>query len=423
MIRSPLTIRRIAAFAITTLLLAPAQSKENSKSYENSYCLSQKWMKTAEMLSRRLELDPSDLDALAHRANCYVQLGAYPNAYGDYQRLVEAFPRDGILRCGLANIEYFMHNYLGAKRDFEISTQLGAKLSPSTLLRLGDSDWNLGKRDAALKLFETLKASQLDQPGDWLLLATRFKSYGRAGDQTYCQNKARGMAKDSIEFDYQSANYNLAIGDFTTADKYLNKLIAKGKHQSFAYSGLAQSLLNKARYGDAISKASLAIKEDPHNPLAFQARGKAYEKLGLLSKALRDYEAWQNLQPNTAAPLTAQAMVLFGRKQYKRAVEASSLALAIDEADAAAYGIRGASLAEVSRYDPSLVDKAREDLEKALRLSDQNFRAHMELGKLQYRQLKSDAALVQFKECLRLDPSSQEAKHWYSVAKAETTSR
>lgn len=410
-----LTVVSLASTRVSSI----AESNPSYKDRAISYRACQNWSKAEEQLTRYLALCPSDLEARAYRADCYVHLSAFAKACADYDQLVDSLPKDGILRCGRANIHYFMGDYQAALSDFEASEKLGLVLDAPTQLRLADCYWHGGRQADALRLFDLLKSSNLTQVSDWLQLAQRFHQCSRYSDQAHCLNLARQRAKNSNEFNFQRASFALDSHDYASASDTLHHLLSGKEHLPFAYSGLAECSLQQNRCAESIARATCALKLDRHCRLAYEIRGRAYEKSGQLRKALEDYAHWQKLDPYNVVPLNAESLVFLAMKQYRQAIETCSAALALDPECSVAYGIRASALAEASRYDSTLAAKAFADFNKALSLSPGNFRSHLDLGKLLYRQLRSDEALVQFDKCLQLHPTSREAQHWRSLAQRD----
>jgi serine/threonine protein kinase/TolA-binding protein len=229
-----------------------------------------------------------------------------------------------------------------------------------------------------------------------------------------------------------------------TQDKSPDKLVVEGIQ-----------LMYDGKYSDAINNFSDAIKKDPTNAAAFKNRGMIYIRFGDSKKALSDLNMLLSLQPEDLEVLAARAELNMqagkyheskkdidkllslqpGNKEnyYKRAFIFNKLGnpdlaakdldiiLAIDPKEDRArsnlsriYLKQSADKIEKKDYKASLAYCA-----KLLEIDPQNGKAFYIKGFAEYALGRKEAALVDFKKSLRLNPGNDDAALYISKIQSE----
>src|SRR5664279_5346915 len=128
--------------------------------------------------------------------------------------------------------------------------------------------------------------------------------------------------------------------------------------------------------GDMLSLGE-AIKTDPDNPQAYNARGVALAQAGKTQDALADFNKAISLDPNYAQAYANRGLAYRQSKRLDQAMADYQRAIALDANYAPAYLGRG--LVAKERNQPQ---EALEDFNKAIALSPDNAEAYYNRGLL-----------------------------------------
>jgi tetratricopeptide (TPR) repeat protein len=191
-------------------------------------------------------------------------------------------------------------------------------------------------------------------------------------------------------------------GGGATAEKGAENAVARGN--SFYASG---------DYPGAIAQYSEAIRLDPGNAAARQARGEVYfASAGLAKgnrdidkardyteKAIADFDVALEIDPALTAVWFNRGRAHADKGDVDRAIADYSEAVARDAAMVSAFVNRGVAYA---RKDA--LEKAAADFDAAIRLAPKHVGAHFNRGMIRFQQADWDRAIADFSEVIRLAP-------------------
>ncbi len=278
-----------------------------------------------------LALSPSYDEARLVLVSCYSELGETSAALDEYERLSPAFragpdaqaryalllmqanrwdqaaqlfaeaeekgPKSG--RLQIAYGRYLLAR--GRPRDASGAFAQAAALMPRSAWPLA---WSVptstvnGDCDQAQRVSQILMEALPRWP---------WSHWSRAWSQL-CRNDAEGALASLSEALRLSPDFSEALElksalllDMGRAEELgdlLRPLINHEHHRSFAYTKMAQSLLDQKKSGMALDVAETAVKFDPTNLDAFLTLGRARLNVGDRDGARRAFENAQNLDPD-----------------------------------------------------------------------------------------------------------------------------
>ena len=185
------------------------------------------------------------------------------------------------------------------------------------------------------------------------------------------------------------------------------------------------------KYEDALVQFSSAIGVEPSNPDYYQARGKAYEKLGKYVEARTDFEKAIVFAPKDVNVLISMGSVCNKLQEYDKALQYLNRATGIDKRNPTAYPEKLISLIGLERYDQALRASdtaiiikdtpmnyyyrgiiysklnnelfAKRELEKAISKNKKLVEPRLALAELLLKENDSEGALSQCNEILKND--------------------
>lgn len=98
------------------------------------------------------------------------------------------------------------------------------------------------------------------------------------------------------------------------------------------------------------------IKSEPCNSFYYSARGSAFFELGLLEKALSDFDMATNLDPENWERFYNKGIVLYDLERYIEALNAYSQAISLNDLTANAYNNRGLTYIKLRNYNLAIRD-------------------------------------------------------------------
>jgi tetratricopeptide (TPR) repeat protein len=173
-----------------------------------------------------------------------------------------------------------------------------------------------------------------------------------------------------------------------------------------AYNNIGVCYLDAKQYDRAIDPLSRALELDTNYYKAFVNRATAYQKLGRIEEARRDYELILKREPKSPEGYNNRANVLLDLQDYDRAIADFSALIRLMPASAQAYNNRGA--AWFMKGDNAA---AIADCDQALALDPRYANAYTTRGNARSRQGDLAGALADFDRALELSPLDSLAYH------------
>jgi tetratricopeptide (TPR) repeat protein len=211
---------------------------------------------------------------------------------------------------------------------------------------------------------------------------------------------------------------NLAVAFYNRGNVYLNrgnvylhKAIEK-TIEDFYHRGF---LLNPGLYERAIEDFDQAIRLNPNDAAAFDARGIAYARRDQYDRAIEDFDQAIRLNPNDAVAFVNRGNVYahaFISPFYDRAIEDYDQAIRLDPNDAVVFYDRGG--AYLSKGQP---DRAIQDFDQAIRLNPTYMGAFNNRGFAYVDKRQYDRAIQDYDQALRINPNNADALRDRELAK------
>jgi len=289
----------------------------------------------------RLRKDPNDQISLYNLASVDMNEGDYKAATSLYRQVLERTPNDALTHTALAAALDASGDWQQARTEYERALTADPE-NTNARYDLGQLEAQHGDYAAAESGFQQVLAIN---PKD----AGAHAALGAVYAQTQRNPQARQEFETALKLDPNNfdAFYNLAS--------------IEAANQDLAH---ATELLQQA----------LKQKDDPD---AHQLLAAVYAEQGRMADALHEFQAWERLKPNEAAPHLALAKVHQAMGDMPNAIREQQAALAIDPNNPGDWNDLG--VFEVHAGDK---DAARRDFEKALKLDPQNQAAKANLSHL-----------------------------------------
>lgn len=227
------------------------------------------------------------------------------------------------------NENYLKRNFEPAIEHYNKAWELHKDIT--YLNNLSACYFEQGNYDEAIKTCQKAIEEGREMRADYKLVA---KAFGRIGSSY----QKKGDLTLAIE------NFNRSLTEHRTPE-ILNKLReaekTKKEQEKQAYLDPAKADEERARgndlykagnFVDAVAAFTEAIKRNPTDPRGYTNRASAYTKLAALPEALKDCEEAIKVDPSFAKGYIRKSNVLFGMKEYTRALEAIQRAEDADNA-------------------------------------------------------------------------------------------
>ncbi len=162
-------------------------------------------------------------------------------------------------------------------------------------------------------------------------------------------------------------------------------------------SSLAIRQINVWR--DSFSLWTFVIEKGSEKiPMAYVNRGAAFQKTGLLDKAVADYEAAIDLDPTDYRAYISLGAVLEQTGRFNRAQEADERAIALNPSSHEAFRNRGVLLEKMGRFDEAIADYTR-----AIALQPTYFEAYNNRGLTYAKTGRLQEAIADYHEAIAIN--------------------
>lgn len=305
-----------------------------------------------------------------------------PAPAAEDEEMTEAAPSEDKAAKTEAEAEKAKGNALYLKRNFDPAIEHYQKAwelhkDITYLNNLGACYFEQSNLDECIKTCQTAVDEGRAMRADYKLVA---KSYGRIGSAY----QKRGDLQQAIK------HYERSLTEHRTPD-VLNKLRDAEKQlkeqQKQAYIDPAKAeeernrgndLFKAGQFAEAVAAFTESIKRNPAEPRGYTNRASAYTKLAALPEALKDCEEAIKVEPTFSKAYIRKANVLFGMKEYTRALDAVRGARQADKDGASAREIQSTeSKIQMALYeqrsgetDEATYERATKDPEVAALLQD-----------------------------------------------------
>lgn len=209
-----------------------------------------------------------------------------------------------------------------------------------------------------------------------------------------------GSQGDSIAkgLDYLSKGMaDAAIAEFTKALKI-------NPRDAAAYNARGATYHFKKQYDDAIADFNAALAIDAKHSHAHNNRAEAYKEKGQYDLAIADYSRALQINPMNAKAYKNRAETYVRKGQYNSAIADYTKLLEIDPKDATAYTNRGVIYYLRQQFDSAIADHTR-----ALEISPKDATVYNNRGVAYHAKQQYDRAIVDYVKALEIDPYDAKA--------------
>jgi len=235
------------------------------------------------------------------------------------------------------------------------------------LTNLAAAYFEQGDYDQCISTCEKAVEEGREMRADYKLIA---KAFGRIGT-AYSR---KGDLDNAVKF-YSKSLSEHRTPDILTKLRETEKQKAEAEKKAYINPELAakareegNALFKAADYPGSVKAYSEAIKRDPSDPRGYNNRAAAYTKLAALPEALKDADEAIKVDPKFVRAYIRKSLVLFGMKEYSKAMEAAQLASDMDEEKAHTREIEG-QLQKIATamYSQRANETEEETLQRAMR--------------------------------------------------------
>ncbi len=164
-----------------------------------------------------------------------------------------------------------------------------------------------------------------------------------------------------------------------------------------AHYDLGRAHFEASNYSDAIAQFSAAIRIDPKHSQSHLSLGHAYARLYYFDEAQAAYENAIKIDPNSSEAFHALGLVYMGQEKYQEAIVAFDDSLKVEDPITSTYFLLGKC--------HFLLNRSRQAVEfyrKGLETYPDSDSGHYGLGEAYLDLEQYGAAIIEFKEALRL---------------------
>lgn len=160
----------------------------------------------------------------------------------------------------------------------------------------------------------------------------------------------------------------------------------------------ADDYFEQGKFAEAISIYNDFIKFNPQNMKAFYNRGRSFEELGDVEKAVKDFEKVVSLDENhIQANISLAVNEYFRTKDYSKTIVFLNNALDKDNSNTMALTLRGKAKQRLGDFDAAM-----KDYNAAISIDPDFANAYFARGSIYVMQNRRNQACVDFKTAARL---------------------
>lgn len=203
--------------------------------------------------------------------------------------------------------------------------------SPEDLVKDGAIQYQIGRYDESIKLFE--KAAEIDptyQPA-WIAESYAYITLGDCQNALECANESIYLNQtDAHAWLIKSAALN-GLGRYEETIECCDKIIKDHpEYACSAWNNKALALNNLEKYNESIECCNKAIKIDPEHASAWDNKALALNNLKMYNESIECCNKAIKLNPNFADAWRIKGVALYSLGKYGEATECYSEAIKLD---------------------------------------------------------------------------------------------
>jgi tetratricopeptide (TPR) repeat protein len=351
-------------------------------------------------------------DWRAHRGlgKAYLRLNRLPEAREELRNAAALAPENAPLHFLLAQALRKSGMADQARVETERYNALtGAHSSPDTPLAEARSLLDLGNLEEAEQVTRRyLEVHKSSADGHYLLGYILFKKQDPKSSLAEYTEAARYRTPGAADLQAVAGDYVL-LKDYPDADKWFTKAVQWNPKDSLGWYYLGRTKYSENRFEEAVSAFEQCLKLDPRNVKAEDNLGLSFEGLNQLEKAMAAYRTaidWQkDAADKNAGPLLDLGSLLVDDNRPEDGLPYLLDAARISPEDYRVHRQLGKAYTHLNE-----LEKAGNELEKAVKLAPQNAPVHFMLSQVYRRQGLMDKAKIESERYSALagTPSSSE---------------
>ena len=337
------------------------------------------------LISQALAVKPKDHAALNNLGTTLLRAQRLPEAREKFERAVKAQPAFVDAQHNLGNVlrqlgriadsvAPLKRAYAGNAKSAEIADLLGA-----SLLDTGDGR-------GAVAVFEaSVKARPRDAKA-WLHLAIASQAAGNGKRALEAADQSLALAPEAVRALGARGQALASLGEAAGARAAFASGVRVAPQDAVAHHNFGVFLRDQGDFAGAVERLRLAVQLEPALTAAHEALVGALIDGGRADEAMRHGRSFSDAHPQSAAALAMRASGEFAQDRIEESVETFRRAVAVPDADAAAFVGYGNALMAMGGGP-----LATRQFERALELDPQNARARFSLAMSHLRPIYDDA--------------------------------
>ena len=384
-------------------LLEQATAQEASRQY----------LKSNELLSQSIGLDPENASLYNRRARIYIKLRQFANALADFAAAVRLDPENPKLRNERALFLLSRGDTRQAIKDLNYAIELSPEFPEAHnnrgLIYVARTDYSRAIKNFSVAL--RLRPDYTDA------LNNRGFSYLQSGETDKAVldfDKAIKLKPDDANA-WNNRGMLFLQKEDEKAVRDFSEVIRRNLYNPQFYLLRRQALLKLKKFAEARADAAKVewlgelanlnqrIAHEPADPKRYLVRGKFWFEAREWNRALADFDRAIKINYQLSVAYSGRAAVHLKQENFKKAIADCVLAIAI-EPHQEAFSIRGDAHLETGAYEQAIVDYT-----EAKRIDSSVAQAYF-LRSQELQEIgEEEQASQALKQALALDPSLKQA--------------
>jgi len=373
-------------------------------SMANTYIKKKTYLPAIKDCDLALQYKPGYATAYSNKGTAYKDSGAYNKAIVEYISAIDLYDNNKEKQAQMYEYIGYCHNQIGEyKQGIEAFTH-AISISP----KYGLAYWNRGYSYSKLKDYKTaISEYKLAIPmyeNDSSTIANIHKDIGVVYDKMKDYKAAIEEHTIALQFNPKygrayhergathshNKEYKLSIEDFTASNALYKD---DSSELAYGYDWIGHSYYRMFDYKKAVECYNKALSYQPDYDQAIWNRANTYMEDGYFQKAIDDYDKVIKVKKDTDDLESLHSWKLnacYDSQQYDKALEEANIVLKLSDKELAYFYRRGKVLTKLNRKEEAL-----KDLDKALSM-DSTRKTTFYIYSLYYKG-ERDSAIVLFK--------------------------
>jgi tetratricopeptide (TPR) repeat protein len=365
-----------------------------------------------------LQLAPNYLPALEGAAQIEYQRGS-DKAKPLLGRILDTDPANTTAHAMLAMIALKAHDCPEAVRHFRRATP-AINSQPSALNAYGYCLANLSRFEEAIPILAQVVALNQNESARYNLALAQWQA-GHGDDSLKTLQPLLDGGTTDEDILTLAADVEESMNHTPRATELLRAAILANPQKVEGYLHFTTLASNHKSYQVGIDMLNAGLTQIPHAAALYLARGILNAQLGLIPKAMDDFETAERYDPQLSFLGTAEGVAETQNDKFGEAIEKFRTQARKHPDDALTQCLLAESLSATGATEGS--PEYREEItaaNRALKLDPKSATAHDLLAGAYLRAAKTDLAIEHSEAALRIDSQDQEAVYHLILALRKT---